>query len=208
MELDQERAKSKREDLLKVVVDRLGVHVGDKNQSDLPAIANFIVDKCCKISAPEREEVAMELIVLRPGGGGGGRSRKPGNIALNMRKLVVALASSTLAISGIVANPLLAPLGALVLWDSIVSKMELDFQEREASVIWAMWLNRNERDHVAREGLLDLVNKERQTHGRAALSALELDDACLALSKIGCIKPAKGIESAWWLCEWIQVNFE
>ena len=150
--------------------------------------------------------MVWELITMSAGGRRGARSRKLGNLALNLGKLVGTLASGTVAVAGITtAAPWLAFLGALVLWDSIWSKMNLEIQEREASVLWAMWATRDDKNRVPQAGLLESVNAERARHGRAPLSQAELDDALATLSRMHTIEDA---HPQWWLREWVQVKFE
>jgi hypothetical protein len=82
--------------------------------------------------------------------------------------------------------------------------MELQIQEREATVLWAIWLNRDATDRVSKGALLAVVNNERVEHGRGVLSLNEFGDALASLLKLGCIRDE---ESSWRLCESVEVEF-
>ena len=124
-----------------------------------------------------------------------------------MRKLIATAAAGTLAVAGAIPNPWTVPLAALVLWDAVCSRLEVDIQEREASVIWAMWVNRDEKAEVSKGHLLALVNSERAQYGRQPLSETELKDALALLKKMGCVKQSEPDQSKWWLQEWVSINF-
>jgi hypothetical protein len=109
--------------------------------------------------------------------------------------------SSRLYLQG---HPWAAALIALGLLESILSKMEVQIQEREATVLWAIWLSRDADDRVSKEELLAAVNDERATHGRGVLSESEFGDALALLLKLSCIRDE---ESRWCLCESVQVEF-
>ena len=107
-----------------------------------------------------------------------------------------------------IAKPWTVPLAALVLWDAVWSRLEVDIQEREASVIWAMWVNRDEKGTVSKARLLALVNSERAQYGRLSLSEAELKDAVALLEKMGWFKQSKTDQSMWWLQEWVCINWD
>jgi hypothetical protein len=131
MELDLARGRAKRAELVQLLSTRL-IATSEEAAAALTDLAERIVDACCSITSPEAPDTIIHFITLGVGGGRGGRSRKFGNLALNIRKLVATAASGALAVAGMAANPWTAPLGALVLWDAIWSKMEVDIQECEA----------------------------------------------------------------------------
>jgi hypothetical protein len=125
-----------------------------------------------------------------------------------MRKLTATAAAGTLAVVGTIANPWTVPLAALVLWDAVWSRSEVDIQEREASVIWAMWVNRDEKGEISKGRLLALVNSERAQYGRLPLSETELKDAIALLKKMRCVERSKTDQSKWWLREWVRINWD
>ena len=114
---------------------------------------------------------------------------------------------SGLTVVGAVAIPWTAPLAALVIWDTLWSNFKADLSEREAAIIWTMWVRRDRDDCISDSGLLDLVNTELEIYGRGAISKQELHDSLETLINMGCIKRSKSDGSKWWLREWVRVSY-
>lgn len=169
------------------------------------AFALGIVAHLAVITPPE-VETFCHLLTIREGGVGGGQSVKPGNIVLNMRKFVTAVASGVLTTVGVVEVPWTAIFGALVVWDSLYAGATAELSEAEASVVWTLWCLCDEGHTVADDGLLEAVNAERQKHGRPALTHRELQDALRKLERIGSIERSSENGSRWWLREWVRVS--
>ncbi|MGC9986599.1 MAG: hypothetical protein ABSF35_23645 [Polyangia bacterium] len=166
--------------------------------------ASRLIDECCEVTPPEFLRVFVtDSVSMSPGGGGGARSRKLGNIAVSPRKLLMTLPAMISSL-WLQDHPWAAAFMALSLLESILSKTELQIQEREATVLWAIWLNRDAMDRIPKEALLAVVNSERADHGRAGLSPDEFVDALALLVELGCIRDE---ESSWRLCESVQVEF-
>lgn len=211
MEYDTERAKNKRDELIKIAEQALvnkSDSIGFKGSpSDAQLFVSEIIDQFIDITPPEKEEIVLGLITMNTGGRGGGRSTKPGNMLLNIRKLITAVASGVLTVAGTVTAPWTAPFAAILVWDSIYTGLNVDLSEREAVVLWTLWKNRDENDCVPEAGLLDKVNSELETHGRNPMKLQELNDALGILKHIKCIERLKSAESLWWLREWVRINY-
>jgi hypothetical protein len=148
------------------------------------------------------------FITMQPGGHGGGRSRKLGNVRLNLRKLVEALATAGLSAVGLAQAPWAAPLAALVLWSQLRSTTEVSVSEREAAVIWTMWAHRRTEDNtISDDQLFSLVNRELRESGRHEISREELDASLDILSRVGTVSTWKNDTTRWWLREWVSVSF-
>ena len=89
MDWDYSRQREKEAELTAQTGDalkQLGVDHGAAQ-----ALAKRIVSVCVTSTPPEREVVLCHLVTLAPGGRGGGRSSKLGNIRLDAGKLMQAL---------------------------------------------------------------------------------------------------------------------
>lgn len=104
MEYDTEAAARKKAELvdfstgtINSFVKANGLEYDDRvfSRQQTEIIGNFI-----KITPPEKEKIRMDLILFRQGGRGGGRSVKPGNLLLDMRKLMTPIASGVLTTAG------------------------------------------------------------------------------------------------------------
>lgn len=138
---------------------------------------------------------------------GGAVNIKPGNITLNMHKLVTTVASGVLTIGGAVTAPWSIPFAALVLWDSIYSGIQCKLCEHDAVVLWVMWKLKDENNNVANEAVLPEANKELIREGRSEMTKPQFTDATDNLRAISCIEPARQLPDHWWLREWCRVKY-
>lgn len=169
--------------------------------------ARMLVKHFAAIAPPDSELVASSSRVdMDAGGRGGGVSVKPGNVRLNMRQLVSAIASGVLTVVGAVQLPWTAVFGALVIWNNLFAASRVALSESDASVLWTLWLNRDDENTVAEAGLLGRVNEERRRHGRADLAQRDLDESLQRLSRLQSIERAAD-KSRWWLREWVSVKY-
>ena len=89
-----------------------------------------LIESFCKIKEPEHEAVEprFDLVVARFNNFGldSAISVKPGNIVLNWRRLFTSIPNITLTGAGAIAQPLLWPFAALVIWNEIWSHLKID----------------------------------------------------------------------------------
>lgn len=212
MPLDLPRADQKRQELIELAQEAISSAESDLGQSfpvsDPRAAATAVVDAfIMSITPPEKPEVRFEMVTMRSGGVGGATSVKPGNLRLSLRKLVEALASGVLTAVGAASSPFLILLAAIVIWDRIWSELSIDLCERDAAVLWTLWINRDKKSYVSAPGLLDLVNSELRRHSQNPITAAELDASLATLQRMRCIEKSDAYPSAWWLREWVGVSY-
>lgn len=211
MEYDVERANEKTGELIDLAKEAILTYwksVGLKpSPGDALEAATKVISNFTEVTPPRKGPRVLESITLRPGARGGGHSVKPGNIFLNLQKLVTTLAASSLTVMGTVAVPWTAPLAAIVIWNSVWSNLKVELTEREAAILWTMWVNRDDDRCVADVDLLDKVNSGLRAYGRSSISRQELDDALETLKKMGCIEWSESDPPKWWLRESMQVSY-
>lgn len=212
MELDHERRDKKKRELVsmaeKAVLDYWKATGNQHNTHEAGGLAVELIEKYAYISPPEKEDVGrIEFITFTPGGRGGGRSIKPGNVRLNMRKLMVAVAGGVLTVAGAISAPWTIPFAAIMVWDGVWSAIGIDINERDAAVLWTLWKHRDANNYVSEDGLLIAVNEELSANGRPNISQAELDESLELLSKISCVERASSIKGKWWLKEWVKVKY-
>ena len=201
MILDDERKAEKAAEIVGLVRQTLRTHAPSADDSAATGLFTQFVE----MTAPEAPP--SSFIRVYEGGDGGGRSTKPGNVRLNMRKLFVAASSGALTLAGAAVAPWMAILGGLVVWESLWSATEVELSEVEAAVLWALWLNRDEADTVPQARVLELVNAELHKLDRPDLTGGEVSAAVAKLRQLNCIQPAKAAPDRWWLREWVQVDY-
>ena len=204
MGYDETKAEEKRKELRTMIAGALKPLVAD----EADRVAAEVMQHFISVSAPYWEPPPMEMITMHRGGWRGGTSTKPGNVTLNMRKLVVAIASGTLTIAGAIATPWALLPGALVTWDSLWSCLQLEIGEVEASVLWALWKHWDENSTVAKKDVKTFVNRERADFGQQSLSIKEIEYALKNLERMGCIKESRNDTGRWWLREWVDIKYD
>ena len=199
----EKRAEEKKQEIFEITKDTIAPHFSNPEQLSLK-----IIDHFCGITPPEIEIDTEQhfMTVMKPGGLGGARSSKPGNIWLNWRKLLVDGSESILTIVGAVAVPWLIPLAGLVVWNKVWSLSSIKIDERHAAVIWTMWENRDEENRIKNDKVLDLVNKDLSNYNRPMMNEKELMDISKDLEEMKCIKGTE--ENQWWLREWVRTTYE
>ena len=203
MEYETERADAKRQDLKAIIAGSLR----ESGIGDVDLLADRVVQRFADVTAPSCGPVVSQFMVLGEGGVGGGSTTKPGNVVLNLGKLLRAVASGILTVAGAAAVPWLLVIGALVTWDALWSCLNLKLTEDHACVVWALWKSRDVNNTFPKSDVLDEVNRERAAFGKQPLSAMEVDRALADLARMGCIKQSANDPQRWWLREWVRINY-
>jgi len=208
---DKERGKKKAEELIKVAADGVFKYAAKNgvqlSKDEVEAFSRRLIDNFVNLTPPEKRTTFLGLFTIRRGKLGGGESVKPGNLLLDMRKLFTKTASSVLTVTGAIALPWAIPLAALVVWDAFWSTLKVEVSEREAAVLWTMWLKRDDDNCVSNQGLLAEVNQELARDGRTPITAKDLTVTLNNLHRLGTIEPAKSKANTWWLREQANVVF-
>ena len=207
-EIIQKQLSQKRIELEQMVQEAFQKHLLEneiEDYSGLAPVLEELIQSFVKITPPE-VDISMRMIVISPGGRGGGSSTKPGNLTLSYRKLIAAVGAGGLTIAGVL-GPWTGILAALVLWDLLYSGLKIDLSEREAAVLWAMWKNCDLNNEIDQPLVLSTVNQSLKQNGRAVLSEEELTDSLQLLEKLSCIERITSIKNRWWLREWVRVPY-
>jgi hypothetical protein len=197
---DEKEAKAKREEIKDIVRG-----VIDGRIDNVDKFSDNLVSHFCEITPPEID-TTMHLMTIKPGGMGGGRSSKPGNIWLNWRKLLVDGSESILTVVGAVSIPWLIPFAALVVWNKICSLCNLEISERHAAVVWTMWQNRDETNCVEPSAIAKLVNTELLKYNRPKMNKKELNAILEDLKNVQCIEISD--DGKLWLREWVKTVYD
>lgn len=204
MGYETEKADAKRQELHALVVGALQ----GSGIEDLDHLTDEVVHQFADITAPYWEAPPSQLMTMRRGGMGGGATTKPGNIRLNIGKLVRAIATGTLTIVGVMAVPWTLVIGALVTWDALWSCLKLDMSEDHACVVWTLWNGRDDGDTIAKGDVLQAVNLERSRFGKQPLSPQEVDRVLDDLVRMRCVQQSKNDPNRWWLREWVSIKYQ
>lgn|GEM_PF-2246436 len=203
MGYDTKEAEDKRQEIHSLIATSLQESgISDANRVTDEAILQFV-----DITAPIVELAPIQFLTLRSGGIGGGSTRKPGNVRLNLGSLLRAIASGSLTIAGALTAQWMLVVAALLTWDALKSCLQLDISEDHACVIWAIWNDQDENNTVAKSDVFGAVNRERSRFGKQPLSTQEVDRALDDLVNMRCLQQSRNDSERWWLKEWVNVKY-
>lgn len=135
------------------------------------------------ISEIDNDVKKRSLLSIPENGAGRGVSRKIKNISLNWKKLLVEGSDSILIVAGATAFPVLIPLAALVAWNKLYSLMDIEINELHATLLFAMWSDKNNEKPFKKETILNITNLQliKQNKNAVVMSKIStlLDDLIL-----------------------------
>ena len=200
MEYDNEALDSKRQELRRLVRQAVPASTRDPER-----IAESVLSKFIQITPPTKPEMLIEMITAHSSGSGGGRSRKPGNIYLNWAKLMDLVPDITIAAVGGATSPhWLLPFIGLYVWNKLWCSSKEELTETEATVICALWKNRNNEHRITEDTGFEKTNVARTAMELAPLSRNEFDGAVNRLLEMKCIEIKGGVI---WLREWVCIRY-
>jgi hypothetical protein len=150
-------------------------------------------------------EPVIELVTVYSSRSPRGRSRKPGNILLNWRKLIDVVPDATLAGVGATANPQWTiPLVGLYIWNKFWRGAEEELSDVEATVILALWKGRNSENKIGEDEGFVKTNEFRST---SSLPTLSRDDYTAAINRLLIMKCIEISDGIIWLREWVNIRY-
>jgi hypothetical protein len=154
-------------------------------------------------------------IDLRPGGFGGGKTRKVLNIGTNMKGAMGRYARFVLTVAGLLAlAPWLGAISLLAVAADVWGDTQIQITERQAVVVWTLY-NRgiNSRQAaVSTQALRTRVSAALAEYGRGEMPHDEITAILPVLKSIRCVAVAEVIEAngearpVWWLNEDVEVD--
>lgn len=156
------------------------------------------------ISAPT-EEVSMSVSLMTFDHRGNSYSIKPGNVLLNISKLIFAVPAATTAAASIIENNLVLKVCAfLLIWKELRACFAIDITSDEANVMIALWRACNNNHEIGvSEGLIATKQYLKSKH-EDELSEYKYQKVLDNLIEIGSVEV---IDDVIWLREWISKGY-
>lgn len=98
----------------------------------------------------------------------------------------------------------LIPFAALYIWMKLRKVATVDIEEKDAFVLYSLWLHRNERKRIPEDEAFLKTESLATQHGVPSLTRERFDQAINRLLSLGCIELDDGDI---WLREWIIVRY-
>lgn len=165
-------------------------------------LASQLVDSLCRFSPPQDPPRVIEMITVHSMGASGGRSRKPGNIVVNFRSLIGDFGDIGLAAGAGATDKSLIPLAAMAIWIKIWNRSKIKLTQEQASLVYAMWLNREPENLISSEEASAMYKLICINQGRPEPSDESFNEALSALVSFGSIAWHKSGKI--WLREWVR----
>jgi hypothetical protein len=94
-----------------------------------------------------------------------GKSVKAGNLRFNLGKLFESAVSGAGVYFTAVTNPIFAVFTAIVAVRSLVKAATVDLEERDAWVLWAVWMTQGQGNTVDEAAILASIREQGQRYG-------------------------------------------
>ena len=175
--------------------------------SDVSLIYNNLErSRFISISPPLEEPPRMQLLTMDSlRNYKDGSSIKPGNILLNIRKLIEAIPEVVSIGAGMVCdNHIVTVCGALSLWLKLRDIATINISKEQAFVIVALWRNCNSNHKISLDDGYTATNDLLKQYGELEITSLKYNMIIDSLVKIECIELTEEII---WLREWISKNY-
>jgi len=192
---------------LKTTIAETLSNVFSNQSNDVSLIYNNLVrSRFVSISPPLEEPPMMQLLTMDSlRNYKDGSSIKPGNILLNIRKLIEAIPEVVSIGAGMVSdNHIVTVCGALSLWLKLRDIATINISKEQAFVIVALWKNCNSNHKISLDDGFIATNNLFDQYGEPEITSLKYNMIIDSLVKIECIELTEEII---WLREWISKNY-
>lgn len=207
--------KIKRIDLQKNAQERIKTEISQymhqtsfkASDIDDSSIYNqFLNSGFLQITPPEEDPPMMQFITMDSlKNYKQGNSIKPGNIRLNIRKLIESIPSAVeMAVSIAIDFPILKICAALNLWQKMKEIFTVEISKEEAFVIVSLWKNCDCRHEISLEKGFISTNELLKKYEEQEFTNIKYNQVIDSLIKLQCIELTEGII---WLREWISKNY-
>lgn len=134
-----------------------------------------------------------------------GSSIKPGNILLNIRKLIEAIPDVVSIGAGMVCDNLIVTVcGAFSLWLKLRDIATVSISKEQAFTIVALWRGCNPAHKISLDDGLVATNTLLKQYGEPEMTKLKYNIVIDSLEEMQCIELTEGII---WLREWISKKY-
>ncbi|MBS1484631.1 hypothetical protein AAAU98_11885 [Enterocloster citroniae] len=204
MERRNDLMRSKRKELESEIEQYCRIQKADDTQ--IIEVKHAMFDSCIIMTPPEQEPPVMHMLVMSSlSDYKRGTSIKPGNIKINMKKLIDTLPESVEAGVALAMDiPILKVCAALHIWKMIRNVMSVEITKEQAVVIMSLWKNADERHIISLEKGWDCANRMcRQTSNKEFTQ----EWYTTILEELERIDSIKVNEDGIWLCEWVAQRY-
>lgn len=188
------------------IIERTNNLLGEKDVSSENIMQYLGESGGLLITPPQQEPVVMHMLTMDSlKNYNRGESVKPGNIKLNIRRLIKHLPDITAATVEIATdNPILKVCAALNIWKMLRDISTVEITKEQAITIIALWENCNQQQRITLEKGFECVKSLYEQVEKNEYMWERYIELINDLEKIGSIQlDNNGI----WLCEWVSKKY-
>lgn len=199
MKPDYKALEKKKTELRNIALSQI-----PETATNRSSLVDKLFDSYIQLSPPKEPPLVSEMITVSSMGRRGGRSRKPGNIILNLGKLIQIVPDITITAAGVAGPTWLLPFIALHIWNKLWTNSKVDLDQKHAMIIYALWKNRNSENKIHEEAGYEKANSVFHKLELPDLSKSEYTQIINNLLDLECIEIEEGII---WLREWVRTTY-
>ena len=133
-----------------------------------------------------------------------GKSVKAGNLRLNLGKLFESAVSGVGVYFTAVSNPVFAVFTAIVALRSLVKAATVEIEERDAWILWAVWVTAGHGEAADEQGILRSLHEQGQRYGHAV--EMSPDELRMRLGRLEKIRAIQSRSGEWEVIETLVVT--
>lgn len=180
--------------------------LGENDINSLDIIRYFIESGGLLITAPQQEPILMHMLTVDSlQNFNKGESIKPGNIKLNIRRLIEHLPDITVATVEIATDiPILKVCAALNIWKMLRDVATVEINREQAITIIALWENCNQQQRITLEQGFNCV---KSLYRQIEETECTWDQYIKTIEDLEKIDSLKLDNEGMWLCEWVSKRY-
>lgn len=201
MEIRYDLQNNKETELIKIIDT-----VTNESSLDSSLLFENFKKNCISITPPEEEPPMMQFLTIDSlKNYKSGQSIKPGNIKLNIKKLINTLPAIVETSVGILYDiPILQVCAALTLWKTLCNIFTVEITREQAIVLVALWKNCDVSHYINLSNGFDAVNTLYQKLDDCTMNQTIYNRIIDQLINLECIEV---INEKIWLREWISQKY-
>ncbi len=204
MEIREDLLNKKLDQIETIVRENLKQILGDKG--NIEAMQLLLECNCLKITPPQQEPPMMSFLTIDSlNDYHHGNSIKPGNIKINMKRLIDSLPEIVTATVSIINDiTILKICAAIIIWKMLRNVSTIEIKKEQAIIIVALWKNCNEKHIISLE---DGYKNSNMLYKQVDGSKFTWDQYIFIIEELEKIESIKLTENGIWLCEWVSKNY-
>ena len=201
MEIRYDLQNNKETELIKIIDT-----VTNESSLDSSLLFENFKKNCINITPPEEEPPMMQFLTIDSlKNYKSGQSIKPGNIKLNIKKLINTLPAIVETSVGILYDiPILQVCAELTLWKTLCNIFTVEITREQAIVLVALWKNCDVSHYINLSNGFDAVNTLYQKLDDCTMNQTIYNRIIDQLINLECIEV---INEKIWLREWISQTY-